>query len=118
MNGIELKKLSVDELLTLRDRVTATLESRVDREQQELETRLKRLQRFRDSGGYQNGRSIASAKKTVTRRRKTAKHRKVAPKYRNPAKPSETWAGRGLRPRWLMAALKKGRRIEDFAIRK
>jgi hypothetical protein len=28
----------------------------------------------------------------------------VAPKVRNPENPSETWAGRGLRPRWLVAA--------------
>jgi H-NS histone family len=27
----------------------------------------------------------------------------VAPKYRNPENPSEAWAGRGLKPRWLTA---------------
>jgi DNA-binding protein H-NS len=37
----------------------------------------------------------------------------VAPKYRNPENPAETWAGRGLKPRWLTAAIKN---IEDFAI--
>ena len=30
--------------------------------------------------------------------------------------PSETWAGRGLRPRWLAAALKAGHKIEEFLI--
>jgi DNA-binding protein H-NS len=30
--------------------------------------------------------------------------------------PSETWSGRGKTPRWLVAALKTGRRLEDFAI--
>jgi DNA-binding protein H-NS len=40
----------------------------------------------------------------------------VAPKYRNPENPSETWAGRGLKPRWLTAALKGGRELEHFAI--
>jgi DNA-binding protein H-NS len=40
----------------------------------------------------------------------------VAPKYRNPENPAETWAGRGLRPRWLVAALKGGKKVEDFAI--
>jgi DNA-binding protein H-NS len=29
---------------------------------------------------------------------------------------SETWAGRGVRPRWLQAALKDGHKIEEFAI--
>jgi DNA-binding protein H-NS len=37
----------------------------------------------------------------------------VAPKYRNPENPTETWAGRGLRPRW---AVKGGKKLEDFAI--
>jgi len=40
----------------------------------------------------------------------------VAPKYRNPDNPTETWAGRGLRPRWLAAALKSGKKLEDFSI--
>ena len=40
----------------------------------------------------------------------------VAPKYRNPENPAETWAGRGLKPRWLTAAIKSGKKLEDFAI--
>ena len=42
---------------------------------------------------------------------------KVKPKFRNPDDASQTWAGRGLRPRWLVEALKqKGKKLEDFAI--
>jgi len=41
---------------------------------------------------------------------------KVAPKYRNPADPSQTWAGRGQPPRWLAAELKSGKTLEDFLI--
>src|SRR5262245_28510007 len=41
---------------------------------------------------------------------------KVPPKYRGPD--GETWAGRGARPRWLVAAIKKGKKLEDFAIEK
>ena len=40
----------------------------------------------------------------------------VAPKYRNPDNPAETWAGRGLKPRWLAAALKSGKKLEHFSI--
>jgi DNA-binding protein H-NS len=43
--------------------------------------------------------------------------RKVAPKYRNPANPKETWAGRGQQPRWLSALTAKGKKLEDFLIR-
>jgi DNA-binding protein H-NS len=42
------------------------------------------------------------------------KGRKVPPKYRSPS--GETWAGRGARPKWMVEALKKGRRMEDFLI--
>ena len=41
---------------------------------------------------------------------------KVAPKYRNPANPAETWAGRGQPPRWLAAELKPGKKLEDYLI--
>lgn len=40
---------------------------------------------------------------------------KVAVKYRNPAT-GDTWSGRGLKPRWLTAALAAGRSISDFAV--
>ena len=31
----------------------------------------------------------------------------VAPKYRNPSNPSETWSGRGRQPAWFAKALKR-----------
>ena len=42
---------------------------------------------------------------------------KVAPKYRNPDNPAETWAGRGQQPKWLASRIAQGRRLEDFLIR-
>jgi DNA-binding protein H-NS len=43
--------------------------------------------------------------------------RKLKPKYRNPANKQETWSGRGLRPKWLLAAMKEtGKPLEHFAI--
>jgi DNA-binding protein H-NS len=44
------------------------------------------------------------------------KGRKVPPKYRSPS--GETWAGRGARPKWMVEALKKGKKVEDFLIDK
>jgi DNA-binding protein H-NS len=41
----------------------------------------------------------------------------VAPKYRDPKNPENTWTGRGRPPRWLAAALKGGKaKKEDFLI--
>lgn len=45
------------------------------------------------------------------------KGRTVAAKYVNPEDASETWTGRGRKPRWLAAKLKDGDRIEKFLIK-
>lgn len=42
--------------------------------------------------------------------------RKVKPKYRNPSNKSETWTGRGRQPLWVVAALKSGKKLNDFVI--
>ena len=49
-------------------------------------------------------------------KRRGRKTGKVAPKYRNPAG-SETWSGRGKRPRWFLAALKAGKKEKDLLIK-
>lgn len=64
-----------------------------------------------------------TARKTATRtvaKKSTAGRKlgKVPPKYRNPANKDETWAGRGKQPRWLVAEIAKGKKIEDFLIKK
>jgi DNA-binding protein H-NS len=42
----------------------------------------------------------------------------ILPKYRNPADPSETWAGRGRKPKWLEAQIAIGAKLDDFLINK
>ena len=49
-------------------------------------------------------------------KRGMAKGTKLKAKYRNPAKRSETWAGRGHKPRWLSSLIAKGKKLEDFAV--
>ncbi|MCD9026744.1 H-NS histone family protein [Luteimonas sp. BDR2-5] len=63
----------------------------------------------------------ASPRKTAARRapaKRARKAGKVAPKYRNPDNPRETWSGRGSAPRWLAAQLKKGKKREQFLIKR
>ena len=64
------------------------------------------------------GSSVASLGGKVARgmRGSMLKGTKVAPKFRSPK--GETWAGRGAKPRWLVAAIKEGKKLEDFAIEK
>jgi DNA-binding protein H-NS len=44
------------------------------------------------------------------------KGRKVPPQYRS--RSGETWAGRGARPKWMVEALKKGKKMESFLIKR
>ena len=64
------------------------------------------------------GSSVASLGGKVARgiRGSTLKGRKVAAKYKGPS--GELWAGRGATPRWLVAAIKEGKKLEDFLIDK
>jgi DNA-binding protein H-NS len=100
---MNLKTMSIDRLVDLRNRVAAALSAKVIEQRRTLESELSKLTRF--AGGA---------------RTKTAAGRgawgKVAPKYRNPEDPDETWAGRGLKPRWLAAAIKSGKKLDDFLI--
>jgi len=91
-----LSGMNVEALLSLRDQVDKRLQDL----RPELEKQLAAL------NGH-NGKSIKSAK--------SLKGKKVPPKYRSPS--GETWAGRGQRPKWLVAAMKKGKKIESFLIR-
>src|SRR5215467_648925 len=101
-NEMKLKSMSIGRLVTLRDQVEAAIKSKVTQDRHDLEARLAKLSRF--------GSARARGMSFGTRRGP------VAPKYRNPENPNETWAGRGLRPRWLAAALKSGHKLEDFLI--
>ena len=48
----------------------------------------------------------------------TAKKQKlrVAAKYVNPGDTTQTWTGRGRKPRWLEAELKEGMSLHDFLV--
>ena len=97
-----LKSMSIDRLTTLRAKVEAALKTKVMETRRTLEAELAKLSRFDGSRG--SGRALGTG------------YGPVAPKFRNPENPSETWAGRGLKPRWLAAALKAGHEIEEFLI--
>ncbi len=45
-----------------------------------------------------------------------SKGSKSAPKYANPADPSQTWSGRGRKPQWVHDAIGAGKDISDLEI--
>jgi DNA-binding protein H-NS len=96
-----LSRMDVGSLMDLRDQVDRRLrEHRVELQRQLERMALlggERVQRGRPGGSVLRG-------------------RKVPPKYRSPS--GDTWAGRGARPSWLEAAIKEGKKFENFLIEK
>jgi DNA-binding protein H-NS len=83
-----LDAMSADELWSLREKVNSALEAKIREEKAQLDRRL-RLLRI---------------------------HVAVPAKFCNPARPSETWSGRGRHPRWLSTQLRSGKKLDDFRI--
>ena len=61
------------------------------------------------------GRSSRGANGSDGKAAKKDPSAKVAAKYRNEST-GESWSGRGLKPRWMTAAISAGKKIEDFAV--
>jgi DNA-binding protein H-NS len=101
---MNLKSMSIDRLTGLRARVEAVLNSKVIDQRRALESELAKLNRLPDGKGRLKFGSGNGARGPV------------APKYRNPQNPAETWAGRGLTPKWLTSAIKAGKSADDFLI--
>lgn len=112
MPQMNLKGLSFDELLDLRERVDGYIRSLVMTIRSDLQGKLARVEELIPPLG-RSGKVAAAVKG-----RKSLRGRKLPPKYRNPKKPSETWAGRGATPLWLKAQLKEGKKLDEFAIEK
>jgi DNA-binding protein H-NS len=98
-----LKTMPIAKLQQLKSQVEAAISARVTERRRELESELSKLAGFGSRG-------------KATKFGRGARMGPVAPKYRNPENPAETWAGRGLKPRWLTAAIKGGKELDDFLI--
>jgi DNA-binding protein H-NS len=101
MKPDDLELMSVDELWARHMEIDAVLTRRISAKKKQLDQRLRQL----GSGAFEGN---------VRRERRP--YPRVLPKYRNPDEPSETWAGRGKRPRWLTAKLRSGKKLDDFRI--
>lgn len=102
---MNLKSMSISRLTDLRHRVEGALANKVIDQRRALESELAKLTRLQ---GAKTLRKIGSG---------FGLRGPVPPKYRNPQNPEETWAGRGLRPKWLTAAIKGGKSADEFLIR-
>ena len=101
MESNAFKSMSIDELWSLHEQVVTTLTGKIADEKAKLEERLRRIEGTRNA---------------ITPNQPRRPYPKVFPKYRNPKDPAETWSGRGKQPRWLLAQLKAGKKLDRFLI--
>jgi DNA-binding protein H-NS len=99
MPKVNLSRMTVEALMDLRERVDETLLER----RANIETQLEQVSKAIAVVGRRGSGSVL-------------KGRTVPPKYRGPS--GETWAGRGAKPRWLVAAIKGGKKLDDYLIDK
>ena len=104
MTPNDLERMSIDQLWALHAEIDAVLARKISAEKRRLELRLKQLH---PEGTTKGNRNPGHHRRPYPR---------VLPKYKNPERPSETWAGRGKQPRWLSAQLRSGRKLDDFRI--
>jgi DNA-binding protein H-NS len=104
-----IESMTFEELIKTKVEIEATIYSRMQAEQgRQLKKAMSEIGAvaFARAGGN-NG----------SRGRHALKGRKLPVRVRNPKNRKQTWAGRGLKPRWLVAALKgRKNKLADFAV--
>ena len=107
MAKVNIDKLTYAELSELRDEIDAAMEIRHEEERQAIADQIEEL-------AYAAG--FSSAKEVLGIKTKRPSGYSVKPKYRNPWDTSQTWTGRGRKPKWVVEALDEGHEIEEFLI--
>lgn len=102
-----IKSMALEELLTTKAMIEAAIQRHIAGDNRELVKAIESL-----ATGIAGNR--LSQEKTHGH---ALKGKKLPAKYRNPKNHAETWAGRGNRPRWLVAALKNGKKLDALVVR-
>jgi DNA-binding protein H-NS len=105
--GIDLSKLSIEELETLAKDIQTEVVTRREAERERVLGQMREL-----------AASLGLTLEEVVRleRTKGGSTGGVQAKYRHPDNPSLTWSGRGKRPAWVNEALAAGKSLDDFAV--
>lgn len=102
---IDINSMSLKELKDLQSQVAKAIANFEDRKKKEA---LAEIEEFARAKGF----SLAE----LTGAPLTRKRSPAVAKYANPADASDTWSGRGRKPRWFAAALAAGKQPDDMAI--
>lgn len=104
MTQVNLEDMSLKELQEIAKKAEKTIEAK--RKDGIKDLRKKILDDIKDNG--LNPWDIFPALKPATRT--------VSAKYANPEDTSQTWTGRGRKPKWVEAQLESGKTLEDLLI--
>ncbi len=102
---MDIDALSLKELKDLRAQVDRAINSFEDRRKREAVARLEA-----------EARELGFTLQDLVDAANSKKRAPAAPKYANPENPSDTWSGRGRKPRWFTEAVAAGRSPEDMAV--
>ncbi|MBQ1495459.1 MAG: H-NS histone family protein [Acinetobacter sp.] len=105
----DISDLSVEDLKRLQAEAEALIASKKD---QAIEDAYNQIIAIAENVGY----SVEELLELGEQKRKKTTRKAVEPRYRNKNNAEETWTGRGKQPRWLVAELEKGAKLEDFLL--
>ncbi|QBC45853.1 H-NS histone family protein [Iodobacter fluviatilis] len=108
MASLDISNLSYLELVDLQKQVAHAINEK------QVSERAALIADFQQKAAA-NGFTLAELLPQLTSKRPYAKSASTA-LYANPADKTQTWAGRGRKPTWLVEALAAGRTVEDFKI--
>ena len=92
MRDSQLEKMSLKDLTALHAMIQATIDEKRVSERHEMRAKMEEMAK---ASGFSVSELFGGRK---------GKGSKIAPKYRNPKDPSQTWTGRGRRPNWIVEA--------------
>jgi len=104
MGRVNVNRMTLKELLDLEAKLQKAIALARERERAKVKREIAALVEKR---GFTLGELLDGRRKPKL----------VAPKYANPDDPSQTWTGRGRRPSWLVAKMRKrGAKLQQFAL--
>lgn len=110
--SLKLTGMALAELVQLRDEVQSALDGQIEMERRELRAKLTEIENLQSGG---KSRSSDKGRPVQNGRKHPAKGKKAAAKYQGPN--GETWAGRGLTPKWLVELEGKGKKRDQYLIK-
>ena len=112
--GTDLSKLSLSELRRLAKDVQKAIDSAEAKRRKDARVAVEKVAK---EYGVSIAELLAERKAKPKRRKKpSAKKAGAKPKYRNPTDPTQTWTGKGRRPKWYLDAIAAGNTETDLLV--